>query len=72
MVASSGGDLGWFNKGKMVEPFEEAAFALKKGKYSKEPVKSQFGYHIILKTDEKKTIFRKAKSDILINLQKKN
>ncbi|HHT37808.1 MAG TPA: hypothetical protein GXZ95_00130 [Mollicutes bacterium] len=67
--ASSGGDLGWFNKGKMVEPFEEAAFALEKGKYSKEPVKSQFGYHIILKTDEKeKPSLEKAKSDILDKL----
>ena len=37
----------------MVEEFEEAAFNLKKGKYTTTPVKTSFGYHIILKVDEK-------------------
>jgi len=49
-----GGDLGWFNTGDMLESFEDAAFALKKGEYTKSPVKTTYGYHIILKTDEKK------------------
>ncbi len=42
-----GGDLGFFTKERMVEPFAEAAFAMEPGTYSKEPVKTQFGWHVI-------------------------
>ena len=44
----SGGDLGTFTKGKMVPEFETAAFAQKVGSFSEAPVKTQFGYHVIL------------------------
>lgn len=51
---SEGGDLGYFAKGRMVPEFEAAAFALEKGAYSKEPVKTQFGFHVIKIEDKRK------------------
>jgi peptidyl-prolyl cis-trans isomerase C len=47
-----GGDLGFFGQGQMVPAFNDAAFAMKKGQMTKTPVKSQFGYHVILVTDK--------------------
>ena len=49
---ANGGFLPWFSKGQMVPAFEKAAFSLKKNEISS-PVKSQFGYHIILLEDKK-------------------
>lgn len=51
--ASSGGDLGWFSVGKMVKEFNDAAYALELNTIS-EPVKTQFGYHVIEVTDKRK------------------
>lgn len=50
--AANGGDLGYFGKGEMAEEFEQAAFALEAGAVS-EPVKTEFGYHIIKLVDKK-------------------
>ena len=48
----NGGDLGFFPKGVMVKPFEDAAFDMEVGELSK-PVQTQFGWHLILLTDKK-------------------
>ncbi|HOT07197.1 MAG: peptidylprolyl isomerase [Methanosaeta sp. PtaB.Bin039] len=48
----SGGDLGWFGRGRMVPPFEKAAFEGDKGAIIG-PVKTDFGYHVIKVLDKK-------------------
>jgi len=49
----NGGDLGWFDSKRMVPEFANATKSLKKGTYTKVPVKTQFGYHIIYLEDKK-------------------
>jgi peptidyl-prolyl cis-trans isomerase D len=45
--APNGGDLGFVQQGELVRPFEEAAFALKKGEVTSAPLRTPFGYHLI-------------------------
>jgi peptidyl-prolyl cis-trans isomerase C len=49
--AKSGGDLGWFSPQSMVKAFADAVAALQKGEYTKQPVQSEFGWHVILLED---------------------
>ena len=50
---ANGGDLGWFDLTRMVPEFRAAVSKLEKGKFTDEPVKTQFGYHVILFEDSK-------------------
>jgi len=68
--ASNGGDLGYFSYDEMVEEFSKATKDLQVDEYTKEPVKTEFGYHIILKTGEKKKpSLKKVKDEIKDKLQ---
>jgi peptidyl-prolyl cis-trans isomerase C len=81
---TDGGDLGFFTKDRMVEPFAEAAFKMEPGQVS-DPVQSQFGWHVI-KVEEKRAkpvpsfeemkdqvnayLERKAQQDLILGLRK--
>lgn len=61
--ATKGGELGTFRHGQMVKPFDEAAFSLPVGQVS-EPVRTDFGYHIIKITSRTSKTFEEAKPEI--------
>ena len=76
------GKLGWFQSGQMVQAFEKATFKLKKGSITKIPVKTKFGYHVIMLNDVrnskpkvlnevKKQITERIRKLSLSNLEKK-
>ncbi|PZP86931.1 MAG: peptidylprolyl isomerase [Azospirillum brasilense] len=71
--AKQGGDLGYFTKDKMVKPFADAAFSMKKGAVS-EPVKSQFGWHVIKVEDSRPVTiptYNQVKEQLRVSLQEK-
>lgn len=72
-VKSNNGDLGYFRYGDMVEPFEAAAFSLKVNEIS-DPVKSEYGYHIIRVEDRKVDRFEDIKDELKEDMiiEKKN
>ncbi|MEO4043165.1 peptidylprolyl isomerase [Hoeflea sp. CAU 1731] len=64
-----GGDLGYFTRGRMVPEFEEAAFALEPDDFTREPVKTQFGWHVI-KVEEKRDAAPPAFEEVVEQIQR--
>ncbi len=72
--AKDGGDLGWFNPSQMVPPFSQAVAQMKKGSYTKKPVKTRFGWHVIKLEDIRKRTppsFEDVKQQLRMVLQNK-
>lgn len=72
---ANGGDLGWFNPSGMVPEFGAAVTKLEKGKFTEEPVKTQYGYHVILLEDSRPIALpplEEVKASLTQQLQQKN
>jgi len=66
--ASQGGDLGWFDSTQMVKPFADAVIAMTNGTHSTTPVKTQFGWHVILREDARETpapVFEEVQNELM-------
>lgn len=68
VAQETGGDLGWFGPGKMLQEFEDAAYALKKGELS-EPVKTSYGYHVIELLDTRKAETEKTEEELKAEIE---
>lgn len=68
VAQDTGGDLGWFGPGKMLQEFEDAAYALKKGELS-EPVKTSYGYHVIELLDTRKAESEKTEEELKAEIE---
>ena len=71
-TGKNGGDLGWFDAAQMVKPFSDAVVSMEKGSYSKTPVNTQFGWHVILLEDSRDTeapTLEGVRGDIITKLQ---
>jgi peptidyl-prolyl cis-trans isomerase C len=69
-----GGDLEWFSPGRQVKPFSDAMMSLKKGEYTKTPVQTQYGWHVIKLVDLRDTqppAYDKVKDNIQKSLQQR-
>ncbi len=66
----NGGDLGWFGQGRMVEPFFNATVALESGSYTKAPVETQFGWHVILLEQTRDRPFEEAEQQLRAEMQR--
>lgn len=73
-TGKNGGDLGWFDSEQMVKPFSDAVKAMELGKYTKTPVQTQFGWHVILLEESRETpppSLEQVKAEITNKLQQK-
>jgi peptidyl-prolyl cis-trans isomerase C len=73
--AVNGGDLGWFSLDSMVKPFSDAVAKLEKGKYTQEPVHSEFGWHVIKLEDSRASeapAFADVKDQVRMLVQRKH
>ncbi len=71
-TGKNGGDLGWFDANQMVKPFADAVAAMEKGSFTKEPVQTQFGWHVILLEDTRESeapTLESVRGEIITKLQ---